>query len=90
MIARHFFVSGRVQGVGFRWFTMHRARALDLDGWVRNTPDGRVEVWAEGSESAVDALEAALKGGPPGAMVRSVSADAAEPRLQGRGFDVTF
>jgi acylphosphatase len=60
-------VSGRVQGVGFRWWTRSRALALGLDGWARNCPDGRVEVVAEGAREACEALLADLRGpGSPG------------------------
>ncbi len=90
MNARHFIISGYVQGVGFRWFTLRRARFLGLDGWVRNCSDGTVEVWAEGSEDALDSLEASLKGGPPGASVRDVRIESAEATCAGGGFDVTY
>ena len=72
MIARRFLVSGRVQGVGFRWFVAHLAPELDLRGSVRNLPDGRVEVVAAGTEAALRELEAALKAGPPAARVDGV------------------
>jgi acylphosphatase len=57
-------VSGHVQGVGFRWWTRARALELGLVGWARNLDDGRVEVVAEGSRPAAEALLAAL--GAPG------------------------
>jgi acylphosphatase len=50
------FVRGRVQGVGFRWWTRSRALELGLRGWARNLPDGRVEVLAQGEAAAVDRL----------------------------------
>lgn len=56
------FVSGRVQGVGFRWWTRSRALELGLTGYARNTDDGRVEVCAEGPSEALDALLDALRG----------------------------
>jgi acylphosphatase len=60
-------VSGRVQGVGFRWWSRSQALALGLDGWARNTADGRVEVVAEGSREDCEELLAALRGsGSPG------------------------
>jgi acylphosphatase len=68
-----FAVSGRVQGVGFRWFVVQRARELALAGWVRNAADGSVEACASGPAAALDALEAALRRGPAGARVESVS-----------------
>jgi len=67
-------VYGRVQGVGFRHFVNQQARALGLRGWVRNRRDGSVEVVAEGSRPALDALLAALYEGPPAARVRAVEA----------------
>ncbi|MET9339488.1 MULTISPECIES: acylphosphatase [unclassified Nonomuraea] len=55
-------VRGHVQGVGFRWWTRARALELGLVGWARNTPDGRVEVVAEGSREAGVKLVELLKG----------------------------
>ncbi|HLJ61860.1 MAG TPA: acylphosphatase [bacterium] len=69
------FVSGRVQGVGFRYFTQHAARRLGLDGYVRNLPDGRVEVFAEGGRRALESLVSTLRQGPAGAWVRDVQAE---------------
>jgi acylphosphatase len=69
----HLEVSGRVQGVGFRWFVVDRARRLRLSGWVRNRPDGNVEIAAAGSRDALAQLESAVTSGPPGAQVESVS-----------------
>ena len=70
--ARHVLVSGRVQGVGFRWYARERAEQLGLAGWVRNTPDGRVEVWLEGREQAVEAMLVWLERGPPAAHVKNL------------------
>ena len=58
------FVRGTVQGVGFRWWTRARALELGVSGHARNTADGRVEVVAQGSRGAVDALEALLRESP--------------------------
>ncbi len=68
----HVLVSGRVQGVGFRYFTARWARRLGLAGFVRNLPDGRVEVVAHGERGALEQLVGALRSGPPGASVRGV------------------
>lgn len=66
-------VRGRVQGVGFRWFVRERAREAGLHGWVRNNPDGSVEVVAAGAAAALDDLEAAVRQGPPGSHVTDVA-----------------
>lgn len=69
---RRYWISGHVQGVGFRYFVERRARALGVRGWVQNLPDGRVEVLACGFPDALGALEAALEAGPRGARVDRV------------------
>jgi acylphosphatase len=69
----HLEVSGRVQGVGFRWYVMDKARELGLKGWVRNRPDGKVEIAACGTASALSELESAIQNGPSGAQVKNVS-----------------
>jgi acylphosphatase len=58
-----------VQGVGFRWFVRERARRLGIAGWVRNEPDGSVEVAAGGTPEAIAQLRLTLLAGPPGARV---------------------
>lgn len=70
--ARHFLISGLVQGVGYRFFTREAATREGLGGWVRNVADGRVEVEAEGDLEALERLERALHQGPPGGRVDSV------------------
>jgi acylphosphatase len=73
----HVIVRGRVQGVGFRWFVREAARGLGVAGWVRNSPDGAVEVAAESDDAALASLRATLAQGPPGASVTAI--DDAEP-----------
>jgi len=68
----HVLVRGRVQGVGFRWHVREAARRLGLAGWVRNRPDGTVEVAAEGSDELLQLLQNELWKGPPGAVVASL------------------
>lgn len=68
----HVFVSGKVQGVGFRDFTSTKARGLKLTGWVKNLNDGRVELIAEGPSGAIDELVAAVHKGPRAARVDKV------------------
>ena len=70
--AKRFFVSGRVQGVGFRFFAERTAASLGVGGYVRNMFDGRVEVYAIGSAEQMDALRNALRRGPRMAAVDRV------------------
>lgn len=67
-------VRGRVQGVGFRYFVVRRARELGLAGWVANERDGSVRCLAEGPPADLDSFEASLQIGPMGAIVESVAA----------------
>jgi acylphosphatase len=71
-LAKRWFISGRVQGVGFRYFVQQQATALGLAGWTRNLDDGRVEVYAIGTPDQLNRLAAALHNGPRMADVRSV------------------
>lgn len=68
----HAIVHGRVQGVNFRYYTQLNAQALKLTGWVRNRPDGTVEVMAEGPRTALEQLLAFLGEGPSHARVDRV------------------
>lgn len=71
-ICMHGYVSGKVQGVYYRQTTQEEADRLELDGWVRNLEDGRVEVLFEGEEAAVRELAAWLEQGPEEARVSAV------------------
>ena len=71
-VRRHAWISGRVQGVSFRFYTRDLAASLGVSGWVRNLPDGRVELLAEGEESAVEQVMDFCRKGPPGARVVEV------------------
>jgi len=70
--ARHVSVTGRVQGVFFRAWTKEQADQLGVTGWVRNCPDGRVDLHIEGEEAAVERLIERLRRGPPAARVEDV------------------
>jgi acylphosphatase len=81
----HVRVTGLVQGVGFRWFVRERARRLGLAGWVRNLPDGTVEVLATGDAQQLELLRNELLRGPRGASVealKEVAGPAPEPVAQ--------
>jgi acylphosphatase len=88
-VARHFLISGRVQGVGFRWFAESAASREGLHGWARNRPDGSVEVMAEGDTEALERFERALRHGPPAARVDNVEVDEIAPSGRDTGFTVT-
>jgi acylphosphatase len=72
IMVRHYLVKGRVQGVGFRWYVHREAAALELNGWVRNTEDGHVEVLAAGAAEDLSELSQALRKGSRGSRVDSV------------------
>ena len=78
-VARRLVISGRVQGVGFRYFTQETAVREGVVGWVRNTSDGRVDVYVEGEREAVDRVERTIRTGPRGARVLDVRVEADEP-----------
>lgn len=87
VIRRRAIVRGRVQGVGFRYSARDVARRSGVAGWVRNRPDGTVEVHAEGPAAAVEQLLDWLASGPPGASVETV--DVTESLPQGdSSFDI--
>jgi acylphosphatase len=72
MATVHLQVVGKVQGVGFRWFTRVAARRLQLSGWVSNRPDGSVEIAAAGRPDKLDEFRRVLMQGPDGAQVETV------------------
>ena len=84
----HLRVAGRVQGVGFRYATMLEAEARNLNGWVRNLPDGRVEVVAEGTVPAVQGLVSWCWDGPRHARVYGLDVTWEPPRDEGPGFRI--
>jgi acylphosphatase len=76
----HVTISGRVQGVGFRYSALQRARSRNVAGWVRNNADGTVEAVFEGKPDAVEALVTWCRRGPAGARVDDVRVDLEVPR----------
>jgi acylphosphatase len=86
LVARKFTISGRVQRVGFRWFSIDAAAREGVTGWVQNLPDGRVEVLVEGDADAVERFERAVRRGPASARVDSVDTDILAPTGRFHGF----
>lgn len=78
-LTKGFLVRGRVQGVGFRWYVEHEAKLLGVSGWVRNNPDGAVEVLATGTREQINALHEHLRMGPRAARVDDVQVFEAQP-----------
>jgi acylphosphatase len=85
-VARRFLVSGRVQGVGYRYFALDAARRDGLHGYVKNLPDGRVEAEAEGEVEALERFERALRQGPSRARVEHVIVESTNPTSRDAGF----
>ena len=87
-VARRLTIAGRVQGVGFRYFTRDAASRDGVTGLVRNLPDGRVEAYLEGEAAAVERVERAVRRGPPGARVDAVDVCGEEPSGAYRTFTI--
>jgi acylphosphatase len=90
MIAYHIHVSGWVQGVGFRWFTERLANDLGVEGWVRNLPDGRVDVFAQGEKDVLDAFCERLREGPSYGATDELSIETVPVDLKLHGFRIRF
>lgn len=82
-------VTGRVQGVSYRWYALQEARRLGVRGWVSNEPDGSVAGHFEGDDDAVEALVDWCRHGPTGASVRDVAVSPATPSGT-RAFDIRY
>jgi acylphosphatase len=91
MIARRYFISGDVQGVGFRYFVLRQVQRLhNIKGFVRNLRDGRVEVYAEAEDQQLKELESSLRNGPRGSTVDRVETQEENPAGQYQDFRITF
>ena len=86
-VGRSVRVSGRVQGLYFRGWTVEQACELGVVGWVRNCPDGSVEAQLSGDEQAVIELIERMRRGPPGAQVAQLTAEEVPPEAGG-GFEI--
>ena len=84
---RRYVVSGRVQGVGFRWFVEREAAQLCVAGWVRNRENGTVEIMATGTREQLNALHSRLREGPRAARVDEVAVSPA-PFLDAKSFGI--
>jgi len=83
-------VSGRVQGVGFRYFARQQATPRGIMGWVRNLPDGSVEIWAESPREVIDDFIVRIRRGPTFGHVDDLDVRWTEPTGSYSGFDIRF
>jgi acylphosphatase len=90
VIARRFLIEGRVQGVGYRFHVVRAAADRGIRGWVRNLPDGRVEIFAEGEVRELDTFREEVRRGPGHALVRSLNEIEETPDGRFAGFDVVY
>lgn len=85
---RRYLISGKVQGVGYRYFTTRVARELSLTGWVRNLPDGRVEAVAAGPVARLKRFASELRIGPPRAEVSGIEVEESVSDVKIEGFQI--
>ncbi len=90
MIARHVFYEGRVHGVGFRFTCKQIARGYEVVGWVRNLPDGRVELQCSGEADEVEGFLGAIMESELKSHIRGVTAKPIPPPPGLRGFEITY
>ena len=88
IVGIHIMIEGRVQGVGFRYFTREQAQKLHLSGWVRNTFDGNVEAYAEGLQSDLNIWLSHLQRGPGSAFVANIKKDWTSAQGKFKNFQV--
>jgi acylphosphatase len=89
-LKKHIFISGRVQGVGFRHFTRKNAENLGVTGWVKNLSDGRVEAVFQGSEEQIEELIQRCKKGPVASYVQNIEIEKNSGEEDYKNFSVEF
>jgi acylphosphatase len=90
MISLQIFYEGNVQGVGFRWTVRHTASGFDVTGWVRNVPDGRVELQVTGEEEEVRAFLDRIAQGELHALIHKQTENKLEKPVTARGFEIRY
>ncbi len=83
-------VYGKVQGVGFRYYTLRQANKLGVKGWVRNVQDGTVEIVAQGDPASLDRLSAAVKQGSPASKVKRIHVEEIDGMNRYSSFQVKY
>lgn len=89
-VAVHYDITGVVQGVGFRYFVENAAKRHNINGWVRNTPSGGVEITAQGESDQMALFDKAVSRGPAGAYVREITRKSVEWNPVFKGFEIVF
>jgi acylphosphatase len=90
MISLQVFYEGNVQGVGFRWTVRHAAKGFDVTGWVRNLPDGRVELQVTGEGDEVRALLDCIAQGELHSLIHKQTENKLEKPVTARGFEIRY
>ena len=90
LVAAHLFVGGRVQGVGFRSYSLDCAKALQVFGLVRNLSDGRVELVLEGDRGRIEALILKLRQGPPRSKVTDIDVSWRKIQAEYKTFSIAY
>ena len=90
MISLQVFFEGNVQGVGFRWSVRHTAKGFDVTGWVRNVPDGRVELRIAGEENEVRAFLDSVAQGELHGLIHKQTENTLEKPVTARGFEIRY
>jgi acylphosphatase len=88
MTARHVFYEGRVQGVGFRYTVYQITSGFDITGWIRNLPDGRVELLAAGEPDELEAFLQAIRDSSLGSFIRKEEVNKVPAPEKLRGFEI--
>ena len=91
IVSLHCFVSGIVQGIGYRWFVENTAKTLGLTGWVKNLCNGNVEIEAEGDKQTLESFLAAIRSGHTGAVINDITAQWADkPEKEYKSFGIIY
>lgn len=89
-VRAHVIISGKVQGVNFRHYTKVKASERNVNGWIKNLPDGRVEAIFEGEEKDVKEVIEFCKKGPPSSRVENVEVEWCEFKGEYKSFEIRY
>ncbi|HON05646.1 MAG TPA: acylphosphatase [Candidatus Ratteibacteria bacterium] len=86
----HYLIKGKVQGVGFRWYVLNIARRIGISGWVKNLPDGRVEIVAESEPEQLELFTENIKKGHLGQNIYQINIEKAPATGKFKDFNISF